>query len=83
MRQVSSLSFVTVTQKSSSTDILVDTTGVDSGAYTLILESFNTLSIAKSALKTDTIEITVISMPLTFQSDPETVFVTAGIKGVW
>ena len=56
---------------------------MDSGVYTLTLESFNTLSIAQSALKTDTITITVTSVPPSFQSDPETVSVTAGIDTNW
>ena len=38
------LDFVTLTEGSDSTDVLIDTTGQTIGQYTLILESFNTLS---------------------------------------
>ena len=54
-----SLSFVTFKEKSSSVDVIIDSTGVAPGDYTLTLESFNKLSIAQSALKTDVIAIAI------------------------
>ena len=60
MRQASTLSFVSLTQNTDTTEVSIDARGIDLGVYSLILESFNTLSIAQSTLKTDTIEITVI-----------------------
>lgn len=46
MRQTTSLSFVSLTEVTGSTDVLIDTTGLEVGEYTLTLESFNTLSVA-------------------------------------
>lgn len=37
--------------------------------YDLVIESYNTLSIAKSALKTDHIKIRVTSQPPIFQEE--------------
>ena len=49
------LSFVSFEEHSGATEVLIDTSGVDEGEYSMVLESFNTLSLAKSALKTDII----------------------------
>ena len=59
LRQKSTLDFVTIKEKSDADEVVIDTTGQAIGEYTLILESYNTLSVAKSALKTDTIAITI------------------------
>ena len=56
LRQASDqLSFVSFEENSGATEVLIDTSGVDEGEYSMVLESFNTLSLAKSALKTDII----------------------------
>ena len=59
LRQVSNLGFITITENVSFSDVLIDTTGQSIGEYTLILESFDSLSVAQSALKTDTIAINI------------------------
>ena len=59
LRQISNLDFITITENASSSDVLIDTTGQSIGEYTLILESFDSLSVAQSALKTDTIAIKI------------------------
>ena len=51
---------MTLTEQAGTTKVLIDTTGQEAGDYILTLESFNTLGEAKSALKTDTITITVV-----------------------
>ena len=57
-------------EQSGSTDVIIDTTGVATGDYTLTLESFNTLSTAKSALKTDTMTISVYEQTVLVLSAP-------------
>ena len=59
LRQKSNLGFITITENASFSDVLIDTTGQSIGEYTLILESFDSLSVAQSALKTDTIAIKI------------------------
>ena len=83
MRQsTAAIEFVTLTEQSDSTDVIIDTTGVSAGEYTLMLESFNTLSIAKSALKKDTITITVTAPP-SFTETLTSEVVTAGTATSW
>ena len=43
--------------------MLIDATGVELGDYTVTLESFDSLSSVKSALKTDIITVTVEEAP--------------------
>ena len=57
LRQNSQLSFVTISEHISLTLLHIDTKRVVSGDYDLVLESFNTLSTAKSTLKTDMIKV--------------------------
>ena len=62
----------------------IDTTGIEPGEYDLILESYNTLSIAKSALKTDTMTIFVKeSEPPTFAEEITLTPVEAGSGTTW
>ena len=62
MRQASSLSFVSLEEDvgTGATIVKIDATEQKGGVYDLTLESYNTLSAVKSALKTDQIKITVI-----------------------
>ena len=60
LRQATNLSFIQITENSSTSDVLIDADGQLTGEYTLTLESFNALSIAQSTLKTDTITINII-----------------------
>ena len=48
LRQASAeqLTFVTFEELSNATKVLIDTSGVDEGEYSVVLESFNTLSLA-------------------------------------
>ena len=82
LRQSTALEFVTLTEQSGSTDVIIDTTGVAAGDYTLTLESFNTLSLAKSALKTDTMTISVLVQP-SFAETLSLEVVTAGTAATW
>ena len=78
----STLPFVTFTEQSDSTDVVINTTGVDPGEYSLTLESFNTLSLAQSALKTDSMTITVVGTP-SFVQNPENKSIEAGSGALW
>ena len=85
LRQSSSeaaLPFVTFSENTDSTNVHIDTIGVESGQYNLVLESFNTLSIAQSALKTDRITITVNGKP-SFVSKLQNQIVDAGHGATW
>lgn len=84
LRQASSLGFVTLDQSdaSSQTVVNIDSTGVDAGEYTLTLESFDLLSSVKSALKTDTVSISIQDPPR-FTQELQTVNVTAGTGLTW
>ena len=53
------LPFVTFVNGATSTDVVIDTTDVEIGEYTLVLESFDTASNVYTTLKTDTITIVV------------------------
>ena len=54
-------SFVEFEEHSDSTDIIIDASALTQGeVYQLTLESFNTLSRAKSTLKTDKINIVIV-----------------------
>ena len=56
----SSQSFVTFTENEFSKDVYIDTTELEGGSeIDLILESFNSLSIAQSTLKSDTVTVIV------------------------
>ena len=55
----SELSFVTFTNRATSTDVIINTNGVLPGVYTLVLQSYDTTGAVFSTLKTDTIIITV------------------------
>ena len=61
---------MTLTEIGSSTDVEIDSNGVDPGVYTVQIESFDNNSNIKSTLKTDTIEITVAAGPPLFESEP-------------
>lgn len=76
------LDFVTFTETSNATDVHIDSTGLTGGQYTLTLESFNTLSVAQSALKTDTIQIT-IRVPPSFVEELESQVITVGVSATW
>ena len=55
------MDFVSFTENTGLTDILIDATGLQAGQkYTLSFESFDNNSNVKSALKTDVIEITIV-----------------------
>ena len=56
------LSFVTLKNGVSSTDVTINTTGLIPGEYYVILESFDS-TFKNLALKTDTIKIVVFDMP--------------------
>ena len=60
----------------------IDTKGQPLGEYDLILESYNTLSIAQSALKTDRIRIT-ISASTYFAEEPANQALTLGKAQSW
>ena len=60
LRQSTDLSFVSITEGESTSDVVIDAANQTFGEYTLTLESFNSLSIAQSALKTDTVVIRII-----------------------
>ena len=54
-------SFVQLEEYSDSTDIIIDASALNQGeVYQLTLESFDTLSQAKSTLKTDTINLIIV-----------------------
>ena len=55
LRQASQLSFVTLVELDGRTQVVIDPSSLDQGEYELVLESYNTLSVAQSALKTDRI----------------------------
>ena len=57
----SELSFVTLTNGASSTDVLINTSDVSPGEYNLVIESFDS-AFKPLALKTDTIKIIVVIM---------------------
>ena len=66
----------------------IDTTGQPVGEYDLILESYNTLSIAQSALKTDRIRIVIAasthsSASTYFVEEPAPQALTPGIAKSW
>ena len=79
VRQASSLNFVRIIERTDSSDVYINTNGQEAGTYTLTLESFNALSIAKSALKTDTITITITVVAPSFLQDLGTVFLVKGV----
>ena len=60
LRQATSLQFVHLKELSGETQVLIDAAELEEGEYELILESFNTLSLTKSALKIDTVQISVM-----------------------
>ena len=51
--------FVTIEEYGNSNDVIIEPGDQSVGEYDLTLESFNTLSISKSALKIDTIKIII------------------------
>ena len=53
------LEFISFQEMTGATDVIIDGQLPGLGEYTLTLESFNTLSNVKSALKTDKINIIV------------------------
>ena len=53
------------------TSVDIDTRGMDEGEFDLTLESFNTRSIAQSALKTDKIKIIITLSTSTLPSFSE------------
>ena len=56
----------------------INTDEQQAGEYTLTLESFNSLSTAQSALKTDTITITISSRAPSFAEEPGIIVLTKG-----
>ena len=67
--------------------MIINTEGVAAGNYTLVLESYNILSSVRSALKKDTIEITVVEpppiVPPSFMTELKGQVVTAGTESSW
>ena len=61
MREKNGLDFVTITNQESSSIISIDSAGKKPGeSFEVVLESFNTLSNVKSALKTDVMVVNVV-----------------------
>ena len=84
MRQITKLDFVSFIENVASSTVVIDSTGVAAGGYTLTFESYNALSTAQSALMTDTISITINELvPPSFLSELETQIVTAGTGASW
>jgi len=84
LRQSTSLLFVAFDEQSGSTDVVIDTAGVLEGVYTLNFESYNTLEDVGSALKTDSIMITVPeSRPSRFTSELKSLVITPGVASSW
>ena len=85
MRQTTSHSFVSLIEQSSSTSIVIEPTeDVDPGEYSVTLESFNTLESVQSALKVDTITVTVTSpRPPSFITELKSQVITAGVESSW
>ena len=66
------LSYVSFTELAESTEVHIDAQGMEVGKeFTLTLESFNTLSIAQSSLKTDSIKVNIVEGEHNFNSDLE------------
>ena len=64
--------------------MIIDATELSTGVYTLTFESFDKNSIAKSALKTETIEITIEESKLPeFTSDLVYETITVGKVSSW
>ena len=70
----SELSFVTLKNDASSTDVAINTTDLINGEYNLVLESFDT-AFKTLTLKTDTVKIVVLAKPEGY-SDTLAYFVT-------
>ena len=68
------LSFVSLSNETTATDVIIDTAGLKQGEHTLILESFDQASDGvESTLKTDTIIVIVFEPPIEdIVSDPPT-----------
>ena len=79
------LSFVSLSESASATSVVIDATELQEGdEYNLILQSFNTLSTAKSTLKTDTIKIVVVQpTPPSFEEDLSVQVLTSGQALSW
>ena len=77
-------SFVSFIEQADATDVMIDTTEVAPGEYDLALESFNTLSIAQSALKTDEIKFVVSApTPPSFSEELTVKVLTVGQASSW
>ena len=64
--------------------MLINTAGVDLGEYTMMLESYNKLSSVQSALKKETVTITVVEpRPPSFITELKSQVVTAGTASSW
>ena len=74
---------MTFVNGSTTTGVVIDTNGVLPGEYNIVLESFNTLSIAKSTLKTETIKLTVLEALPIFSEDLPVQALTIGVAKVW
>ena len=74
---------MTLVEQSGSTWVQIDTKGLVVGSYTLILESFNTLSLAQSTLKTDTITLTVTAVPVSIKTGLPLIVLTAQVASTW
>ena len=61
----------------------IETDQIDAGEYEIIIESFNTLSLAQSALKTDTIYLTIAKTLLTFSEELSLEYLSAIEPGQW
>ena len=91
LRQKSSLSFVQISRTSSESVLSINGCGIAVGTYELVIESFDDLSIAKSTLMTDRIEIhisgkeveCVLNPSKSFQSQLRTPIFKFGLKTTW
>ena len=64
MKEKNELSWVRISNKEAWTDIIIDAEGLAPGErFIVVLESFNTLSDAYSALKTDTMTVNIYLSP--------------------
>ena len=72
------MSFVSFSEKFGTTELTIDATEVPPGVYTLYIESFDANSNIQSALKTDSIEVTVETLQLQFASELTDEEITAG-----
>ena len=77
------LSFISFTEKTGVTDVIIYSSGEAPGVYTIHIESFDANSNVQSTLKTDIIEITVEVLLPQFASELSDEEITAGVASSW